>query len=83
MRVDAGVVEGGEVSMFYDPMIAKVIAWDQTRSGALARLASALETAEVAGVRTNLGVSDFGVAPHAFVAAQDRYGVHRPAQGGA
>ena len=54
LRVDAGVAEGGEVSMFYDPMIAKVIAWDDTRTGALSRLAGALETAEVAGVRTNL-----------------------------
>jgi 3-methylcrotonyl-CoA carboxylase alpha subunit len=54
VRVDAGVVEGGEVTMFYDPMIAKVIGWDQTRGGALARLANALETAEVAGPRTNL-----------------------------
>jgi 3-methylcrotonyl-CoA carboxylase alpha subunit len=54
VRVDSGVVEGGDVSMFYDPMIAKVIAWDQTRGGALSRLANALETAEIAGVRTNL-----------------------------
>ncbi len=54
IRVDAGVAEGGEVSMFYDPMIAKIIGWDQTRGGALARLANALETAEVAGPRTNL-----------------------------
>ena len=54
VRVDSGVAEGGEVSMFYDPMIAKVIAWDQTRTAALGRLANALETAEVAGVKTNL-----------------------------
>ena len=55
VRVDAGVAEGGEVSMFYDPMIAKVIAWNRTREAALGTLADALETAEVAGVRTNLG----------------------------
>ena len=54
VRVDSGVVEGGEVSMFYDPMIAKVIVWDRTRTAALGRLANALETAEVAGVKTNL-----------------------------
>jgi 3-methylcrotonyl-CoA carboxylase alpha subunit len=54
VRVDSGVVEGGEVSMFYDPMLAKVIAWDQTRAASLSRLANALETAEIAGVRTNL-----------------------------
>ncbi|MBI1210831.1 MAG: biotin/lipoyl-binding protein [Alphaproteobacteria bacterium] len=54
IRVDAGVVEGGEVSTFYDPMIAKVIGWDETRAGALSLLADALETAEVAGLRSNL-----------------------------
>ena len=55
VRVDAGVTEGGDVSMFYDPMIAKVIAWSHTRTQALGTLADALETAEVAGVKTNLG----------------------------
>ncbi|MFO0351071.1 MAG: acetyl/propionyl/methylcrotonyl-CoA carboxylase subunit alpha [Alphaproteobacteria bacterium] len=55
VRVDAGVAEGGEVSMFYDPMIAKVIAWSRTREAALGVLSDALETAEIAGVRTNLG----------------------------
>lgn len=55
LRVDAGVTEGGEVSMFYDPMIAKVIAWSHSRTLALGVLADALETAEVAGVKTNLG----------------------------
>jgi 3-methylcrotonyl-CoA carboxylase alpha subunit len=55
VRVDAGVAEGGEVTMFYDPMIAKVIAWNHTRVEALGSLADALETSEVAGVRTNQG----------------------------
>jgi 3-methylcrotonyl-CoA carboxylase alpha subunit len=69
VRVDAGVVEGGEVSMFYDPMIAKVIAWDETRGGALARLAGALETAEVAGPRTNLAFLIAALRHPEFVAA--------------
>ncbi len=55
IRVDAGVAEGGDVTMYYDPMIAKVIAWSRTREEALGSLADALETAEIAGVRTNLG----------------------------
>jgi 3-methylcrotonyl-CoA carboxylase alpha subunit len=55
VRVDAGVAEGGEVTMFYDPMIAKVISWNHTRTEALGSLADALETSEVAGVRTNQG----------------------------
>ena len=34
VRVDDGVAEGGEVSMFYDPMIAKLVTWGQTRDEA-------------------------------------------------
>jgi 3-methylcrotonyl-CoA carboxylase alpha subunit len=55
IRVDTGVREGDDVTMFYDPMIAKVIAWDSTREGAAAKLAEALAQTEVAGVRTNAG----------------------------
>ena len=53
VRVDTGVREGDEVSIHYDPMIAKVIAWDRDRESALARLAAALEASEVVGVTTN------------------------------
>lgn len=56
--------------MFYDPMIAKVIAWDQTRTAALARLAGALETAEVAGVRTNLAFLISCLRHDAFIAGE-------------
>ncbi len=54
LRVDSGVVEGDEISVHYDPMIAKVIAWDEERRGALARLAAALEGSAVVGSTTNL-----------------------------
>jgi acetyl/propionyl-CoA carboxylase alpha subunit len=53
IRVDTGVREGDTVTPFYDPMIAKVIAWDETRQGAAAKLANALAAVEIAGVRTN------------------------------
>jgi acetyl-CoA carboxylase biotin carboxylase subunit len=53
VRVDSGVREGDAVMMFYDPMIAKVVAHDATRKGAAAKLAAALARAEIAGVRTN------------------------------
>ena len=53
VRVDSGVREGDTVTPFYDPMIAKVIAHDATREGALAKLASALAASEIAGPRTN------------------------------
>jgi acetyl-CoA carboxylase biotin carboxylase subunit len=53
IRIDTGVREGDAVSPYYDPMIAKVIAWDETREGALAKLADALAHTQVAGVHTN------------------------------
>jgi 3-methylcrotonyl-CoA carboxylase alpha subunit len=68
IRVDAGVVQGGEVPTFYDPMIAKVIAWDSSREHAAARLAEALESAEVAGVKSNLGFLIACLRQSAFVA---------------
>jgi 3-methylcrotonyl-CoA carboxylase alpha subunit len=55
VRIDSGVVEGGEVSRFYDPMIAKVIAWAPTRDAAVTGLSAALDATAVAGVRTNAG----------------------------
>jgi 3-methylcrotonyl-CoA carboxylase alpha subunit len=53
VRVDAGVEEGDEVTVHYDPMLAKLIAWAPERTEALERLQRALEETEVEGVRTN------------------------------
>jgi acetyl/propionyl-CoA carboxylase alpha subunit len=54
IRVDAGVEEGDEVGVAYDPMIAKLIAHGETRAEALDTLAAALAETEVGGVVTNL-----------------------------
>ncbi|MBF0325256.1 acetyl/propionyl/methylcrotonyl-CoA carboxylase subunit alpha [Magnetospirillum moscoviense] len=54
VRVDTGVVEGDEVTAFYDPMIAKLIVWDEDRDSALRRLRRALADYEVAGLVTNI-----------------------------
>ncbi|MFL5982267.1 MAG: acetyl/propionyl/methylcrotonyl-CoA carboxylase subunit alpha [Gaiellaceae bacterium] len=54
IRVDAGVAEGDEVGIAYDPMIAKLIAHGTTRADALERLRAALEETVVEGVTTNL-----------------------------
>jgi len=54
VRVDAGVEEGDEVGLGYDPMIAKLIAHGPTRAEAFARIADALGETEVGGVTTNL-----------------------------
>jgi len=54
IRVDAGVEEGDEIGVAYDPLIAKLIAHGPTRDEALARLRDALAETDVAGVTTNL-----------------------------
>jgi acetyl/propionyl-CoA carboxylase alpha subunit len=54
VRVDAGVAEGDEVGLAYDPLIAKVIAYGGTREDAFERLEDALARTEVDGVTTNL-----------------------------
>jgi propionyl-CoA carboxylase alpha chain len=53
VRLDSGVVEGFAVSVHYDPMLAKVIAWAPTRADAARALASALAGARIHGVVTN------------------------------
>ena len=53
MRVDSGVEEGGEITPFYDPMIAKLIAHADTREKAAAGLAEACRSVEVWPVKTN------------------------------
>ncbi len=54
IRIDAGVEAGGQITPFYDPMIAKLIAQGTTREAALDRLLGALEHTLVAGVRSNV-----------------------------
>jgi acetyl/propionyl-CoA carboxylase alpha subunit len=54
IRVDAGVEEGDEVGVAYDPLLAKLIAHGPTRDEALLRLRDALAETEVAGLTTNL-----------------------------
>jgi len=55
VRVDTGVEEGGEVSLHYDPMIAKIISFDDDREGAAITLAFALDELSVWPVKTNGG----------------------------
>jgi propionyl-CoA carboxylase alpha chain len=54
LRVDTGVYEGGEISIYYDPMIAKVIGSGPTRAEAIARLAQALDEFHIRGVEHNI-----------------------------
>ncbi|WP_439138731.1 acetyl-CoA carboxylase biotin carboxylase subunit [Roseicyclus sp.] len=54
VRNDTGVFEGGEISMFYDPMIAKLCTWAPDRLGAIAAMRVALDGFEVEGIGHNL-----------------------------
>jgi propionyl-CoA carboxylase alpha chain len=55
VRVDTGVYEGSEISMFYDPMIAKLITYGTTRPQATKRMADALDSFAIRGVNHNIG----------------------------
>ena len=54
VRIDSGVVEGDMVTIFYDPMIAKLIAWDATRELALVRMREALAACDIVGPKSNV-----------------------------
>jgi acetyl-CoA carboxylase biotin carboxylase subunit len=56
IRVDAGVVEGSEVSVHYDPLLAKLIAWGESRETARRRALAALRSYPVLGIRTNVAL---------------------------
>ncbi|MCG8428413.1 MAG: 3-methylcrotonyl-CoA carboxylase, partial [Chromatiales bacterium] len=70
VRVDTGVRQGDEVSVHYDPMIAKLIVWDHDRSSALRRMRSALADYQIIGLNTNLEFLGNLCANPAFEAAE-------------
>jgi 3-methylcrotonyl-CoA carboxylase alpha subunit len=70
VRVDAGVAQGGEISAWYDPMIAKLIARGRDRVEALARLRQALGEVRIAGAATNVAFLQRLAACRAFSNAE-------------
>ena len=58
VRVDTGVFEGGEVSMYYDPMIAKLVTHGENREEATAHMRSALDRFLIRGVTSRPGIGD-------------------------
>jgi acetyl-CoA carboxylase biotin carboxylase subunit len=54
LRNDCGVYEGAEVSIYYDPMIAKLICWGENRVEAILRMRRALREYQVRGIKTNI-----------------------------
>jgi propionyl-CoA carboxylase alpha chain len=55
VRIDTGIEEGSEVSMYYDPMIAKLVTWGDTRAQAIDRMQDALDAYYIRGVSHNIG----------------------------
>lgn len=70
VRVDTGVREGAKISVHYDPMIAKLIVWDEDRAGAVRRLQGALAETEIAGLANNVDFLSAIAALPAFAAAE-------------
>ena len=54
VRVDTGTAPGSKVTVYYDPMIAKLIVWGESRPAAIATMQDALDQYEIEGVKTNL-----------------------------
>ncbi len=70
VRVDSGVAEGRTVSVYYDPLLAKLIVWGRSRDEAIARTRHALEGFEILGVTTNLSFLTALVDDDAFRAGR-------------
>jgi len=69
VRVDSGVRQGDSITPYYDPMIAKLIAWGEDRATALGRMRSALADYEIVGVATNVEFLARTVGSKAFSSA--------------
>ena len=54
VRVESGIYEGFEISLFYDPMIAKLIVWGETRAEAILRMRRALNEYRIGGLKTSI-----------------------------
>jgi len=67
VRVDTGIVEGSEVSMYYDPMIAKLITYGEDRNQALERMGEALDAYYIRGVSHNISFLNALIAHPRFI----------------
>jgi acetyl-CoA carboxylase biotin carboxylase subunit len=70
IRDDSGAYEGGEVPIFYDPMISKLIAWGDSRPQAIARMRRALAEYDVRGIKTTIPFFKWLLHDEAFLEAQ-------------
>ena len=77
VRNDTGVFEGGEISMYYDPMIAKLCTWAPDRAGAIDGDADGARQLRGRGDRAQPAVPVGGDGPSALRRGRDDHGVHR------
>jgi acetyl-CoA carboxylase biotin carboxylase subunit len=70
VRDDSGAYEGGEVPIFYDPLISKLITWGEDRTHAIARMKRALAEYEVRGIRTTIPFFQWILDDEDFLAAR-------------
>ncbi|MGQ9832326.1 MAG: acetyl-CoA carboxylase biotin carboxylase subunit [Candidatus Villigracilaceae bacterium] len=70
VRIDTGVYPGFEVTPYYDPLIAKLIVWGETRGQAILRMRRALEEFRIIGVRTNIPFHQTLMDSHRFMGGQ-------------
>ena len=70
VRDDSGAYEGGEVPIYYDPMISKLITWGETRTDALARMRRALTEYEVRGIKTTIPFFQWVLEDDDFIAGR-------------
>ena len=70
VRVDTGVYPGFEITPYYDPMIAKLIIWGETRAQAIMRMRRALEEFRIVGVRTNIPFHQSLMDSHRYMGGQ-------------
>ncbi|MCJ8299741.1 MAG: ATP-grasp domain-containing protein, partial [Pseudomonadales bacterium] len=70
VRIDSGVDEGDQVSVYYDPMIAKLIVWGENRQQAIARMQKALGDYRIVGVKNNIAFLHSVISSPAFANAE-------------
>ncbi len=67
IRVDSGVEAGGEISVYYDPLIAKMVVWSQSRDESVKKTLRALSEYKISGLRTNIAFIEFVMKNQRFI----------------
>ena len=70
VRVDDAFLEGMEIPIYYDPMIAKLVVWGKTRDEAIERCIHAIDEYQISGVKTTLDFGKFVLKHQAFISGQ-------------